>query len=93
MNSIIEDWSATAASNAPSGATTICTSLDDNLRAIQAWKVLFEAVEGGILSTPNLAHRWLRDLGLAEEQSQILSGNRKLFEYFVSAYLQSANQR
>ena len=44
--------------------------------------------QGGVLSTPSLAYQWLRDLGLAEEQSQILSSNRKLFEYFVSAYLQ-----
>lgn len=38
----IDDWSATAASNNPSGSTTIGTGLDDNLRAIQAatkaWK-------------------------------------------------------
>lgn len=38
----IDDWSATAASNSPSGATSIGTGLDDNLRAIQAavkaWK-------------------------------------------------------
>jgi hypothetical protein len=32
----IDDWSATAASNSPSGATSIGTGLDDNLRAIQA---------------------------------------------------------
>lgn len=42
----VEDWSATAASNSPSGATTIGTGLDDNLRAIQAavvaWKDLLE---------------------------------------------------
>jgi hypothetical protein len=38
----IDDWSATAASNSPSGATSIGTGLDDNLRALQAavkaWK-------------------------------------------------------
>jgi hypothetical protein len=32
----ITDWSSTAASNSPSGATTIGTGLDDNLRATQA---------------------------------------------------------
>jgi hypothetical protein len=38
----IDNWSATAASNSPSGSTSIGTGLDDNLRAIQAgvkaWK-------------------------------------------------------
>mgnify|MGYP001615881583 CR=1 FL=1 len=32
----LKDWSATASSNLPSGATTIGTGLDDNLRQIQA---------------------------------------------------------
>lgn len=31
----LKDWSTTASSNAPSGATTIGTGLDDNLREIQ----------------------------------------------------------
>ena len=34
-------WSSTEASNSPSGATTIGTGLDDNLRATQAGVVLF----------------------------------------------------
>jgi hypothetical protein len=32
----VDEWNATEASNSPSGATTIGTNLDDNLRAIQA---------------------------------------------------------
>lgn len=36
VSSNMYQWSTTAASNAPSGATTIGTGLDDNLREIQA---------------------------------------------------------
>ena len=36
VSSNFYDWSTTAASNLPSGATTIGTGLDDNLREIQA---------------------------------------------------------
>ena len=37
----VDAWSSTEASNSPSGATTIGTGLDDNLRAVQAGAVLF----------------------------------------------------
>lgn len=37
----VESWSVTEASNSPSGATTIGTGLDDNLRAIQAGVAIF----------------------------------------------------
>lgn len=36
ISSDLKNWSATAASNSPSGTTSIATGLDDNLRAIQA---------------------------------------------------------
>lgn len=36
VSSSITSWSTTAASNAPTGATTIGTGLDDNLREVQA---------------------------------------------------------
>lgn len=37
----VDAWSSTEGSNSPSGATTIGTGLDDNLRAIQAGAVLW----------------------------------------------------
>jgi hypothetical protein len=44
----VDDWSATAASNSPSGATNIGTGLDDNLRAMQAaikkWRLALEVI-------------------------------------------------
>jgi hypothetical protein len=36
ISTTLTDWSTTAGSNSPSGATNIGTGLDDNLRAIQA---------------------------------------------------------
>jgi hypothetical protein len=36
ITAAVTAWSSTEASNSPSGATTIGTGLDDNLRAIQA---------------------------------------------------------
>lgn len=50
----VDAWSSTEASNAPTGATTVGTGLDDNIRAIQAgikvWAARFPFASGELLN-------------------------------------------
>src|SRR5690242_16143720 len=51
ITAAVTSWSSTESSNSPSGATSIGTGLDDNLRAIQAGvKAWYDSVPLGAIS-------------------------------------------
>ena len=69
VSAALKDWSATSASNAPSGATTIGTGLDDNLREIQG-----AIVRGLSYKGADIASATTTDLGAVEGLMHDITG-------------------
>lgn len=69
VSAALKDWSATSASNAPSGATTIGTGLDDNLREIQG-----AIVRGLSNKGADIASATTTDLGAVEGLMHDITG-------------------
>lgn len=70
VSSNLYDWSTTAASNGPSGTTTIGTGLDDNLREIQAVVRQALAAIGS-----NIASATTTDIGAVAGYRHYITGN------------------
>lgn len=67
VSTSLKDWSTTAASNAPSGSTSISTNLDDNLRQMQA-------TVRQLASSSTLAAATTTDLGSVDAAIITLTG-------------------
>lgn len=72
----LKDWSSTDSSNAPSGSTTIGTSLDDNLRTIQG-----AIVRGLSHKGADIASAGTTDLGAIEGLSHDITGTTTITSF------------
>lgn len=76
VSSNFYDWSTTAASNGPSGATTIGTGLDDNLREIQA------VIRSGLATVgANIASAGTTDLGAVPGLRHLITGTTTITSF------------
>jgi hypothetical protein len=76
VSSNLYDWSTTAASNGPSGTTTIGTGLDDNLREIQA------VVRAALSSVgANIASAGTTDLGAVAGLAHSITGTTTITSF------------